>query len=447
MKFGNDEQQNLWKKTITISIPKVKIDPHKDSKTSFENMHPKEEKQTEYMEVEEDHSNKPLPATPFPRKSFPSFFSIQSAPSTPLPLQTSSNPFGSNLYRSSRSDVSDLVRPDETDKKNIFSVSKSFGQFTFNQHPLTDSKEELCVKMPKTSRQDFTVKENTNIKQEINEGKKKLRHLMPVDNTKKKPIYSCSCWQIIFFLLLPIAVVLISTILSQQQIASKFCDPSFNFTNVTKQLKKLVYGQNRGVADITNFFETSVENFKIFALVGGTGVGKTHVANVIKSSLPENYYSFEYFPPLYNKIRQVYSELSTCQCNLLILENLGTEDISDAAFFSQALKNRATDLCVFILALFNTQVTDNNLRHSIDLEGSVKNIEDGFRKEGIEVKAVGFEPLSEESIMKCIMEAIKDSHLKLSEEDIIQVRQSLYTANSGCKGAYSKVQLLGKIPN
>ena len=428
---------------------------------SVEKMNPKEERQLEDMEVEEvdtdndadDKQSLVPPSTLNPRKSFSSLFSsIQSTtPGTSvIPAKTSTSiGFRATLDRASRSDITNL----HSDKSPVFEVSKSFGQFTFGQRRSIDRKESLlCVNhkpaeaaaaAAAAAAATFSQKENQNIKPEIERrAKRRLRPLM--QEKKSKPMYICSFWQIIFLLLLPATIVLISTILNQQQ---GFCKPSLNFTNVTEILPKLVHGQTKGVANLIYLLETNELKFKIIALVGGTGVGKSHVANIIKNSSPQSYYAFEYFPPLYNKVRQVYSVLSTCQCNIIILENLGSEDISDAAFFSQALRKRASDLCVVILALFNTQLTHINLKRSLDLKGSIEKIENGFKKEGIEMKAVGFEPLEEESLMKCIMEAIQESRLELSDEDINHVRDSLLTANSGCKGAYSKVQLLGKVPN
>lgn len=459
VKFVNDDlrrrRPNPWKK-IPFPVSVIEIDSHENPEKSAEKMDP-EEKELEYMEVEDIHSDDKLAPVSSPARYSSRIF-IQSTPAlTSIPAKKSSVTFRSNL-RSSRSDISNL----HSDDKRIFEVSKSFGQFTFSEQGQTQSidfkerqsidfdvsqpidfKGSLPIKHEPSetlSRDQDLTKEIQDVKPEIENAKRKLRPLM---QEKKTRSYSCSCWQIIFFLLLPVTVVLVSTILNQQE---KFCEPSFDFSNVTENLPKFVHGQNQGVADLIDLFQSDMVQFKIIALVGGTGVGKSHVANIIKNSLPRSYYAFEYFPPLYNKVRQVYSVLSTCQCNIVILENLGTEDISDAAFFSQALRNRAANLCVLIVALFNTQITDNNLRRSMDLKGSVERIESGFRKEGIEMRAIGFEPLGEESIMKCIMEAVEESYFKLSEKDIDRVRKSLLVANSGCKGAYSKVQLLGKVP-
>lgn len=401
------------------------------------------EENPEYMEVEESNTEKPIYSRIGPKKSYPSFFPISPSPSSTFATGSPSIVLSpSKLSRSNRSVITAVSNSSE-EEMNPLSVSRSFSQFTFKQNEPSDSKEDLNLRKLTPAIRNSVPREIVEVKQELEKGKRKLRPLM--QEKKQKPIYGCSCWQIIFFLLLPVAVVLISAIFNQPEASSMFFNPTFNFTNVTENLPGLVHGQNRGIKDLVDFFKSDVSNFKVVALVGGTGVGKSHVANIIKDSLPSNYYTFEYFPPVYNKIGEAYSKLSICRCNVVIMENLGTEDISDAAYFTHSLKNRASNLCVLILALFNTQVTDNYLRRSLDLQGSVKNIEDDFEKEGVKIKSISFEPLREESIVKCINDAIIESQLKVSKEDFDRLKEHLLISNSGCKGAYSKVQLFGKV--
>lgn len=395
----------------------------------------------EYMEVEESSEEKPIYPRIGPKKSFPSFFPLPPTPTTTTSFTTGTPSIvltPSKLVRSSRSGIKTVSSSSE-DEINPLGVSRSFNQFTFKQSVTNNLKENLNP----TPIRNSVPKEIVDVKQELEKGKRKLRPLM--QEKQQKPIYSCSCWQIIFFLLLPIVVVLISAIFNQPETTTMFFNPKFNFTNVTENLPKYVHGQEKALRNLINFFTLDKSNFKILTFIGGTGVGKTHVVNIIKNSLPNSYYHFEYFPPIYNKINEAYSKLSICQCNVIILENLSTEDISDAAYFSQSLKKRASNLCVLILALFNTHVTDNYLRRSLDLQGSVRSIENNFEKEEVPVKSIVFESLGEESIVKCIKDAINESHLKVSDEDFNRLKDHLLMSNSGCKGAFSKVQLFGKV--
>ncbi|XP_051161888.1 uncharacterized protein LOC127281936 isoform X2 [Leptopilina boulardi] len=442
-KSKGNEPDNLQKNNLTL-IASAAI-----KNQVFQKITKMKEENPEYMEVEESNiggilAEKPIYSRIGPKKSFPSFFPLPPTPTTTFVTNSTTSIVltPSKLARSSRSSITPVSNLSE-DETTSLNVSRSFGQFTFKQNEINDVKENLNITKPIPAIRNSVSKEIIDVKQELEKGKRKLRPLM--QEKKQKPIYSCSCWQIIFFLLLPVLVILISAIFNQPETSTMFFNPTFNFTNVTENLPKFVHGQNKAIMDIVEFFKLDNSNFKIITFIGGTGVGKTHVANIIKDSLPNNYYKFEYFPTIYNKIGEAYSKLSICRCNIIVLENLGNDDISDAAYFAYSLKKRASNLCVLILALFNTQVTDNYLRRSLDLEGSAKNIENTFKKENVEIKSIIFEPLGEESIVKCIKDAINESHLKVTNEDFNQLKEHLLISNSGCKGAYSKVQLFGKV--
>lgn len=253
-------------------------------------------------------------------------------------------------------------------------------------------------------------------------------------------------WPILFFLLLPISVVFLSVAFNQEDLVKQFCAPTMNFTKAAKEIESRVYGQEKAVTQLLEFLETKMgSGFSTLALVGGTGVGKSHTANLMQNNLPRKHSVLRYSPPFLGPSEdEAYEALSTCGCNLVILENSRVEDIDTAAAFAGNLKTRSPNYCVLILAIFNTQTISGSFVKDIDLEGSKRMIEESFAEKELEVEVVVYEYLDSDALNKCIAEAAKDLKIQLSKREVDYIRQGLVLAQSGCKGAYSKAQLFAK---
>ncbi|XP_034947656.1 uncharacterized protein [Chelonus insularis] len=215
----------------------------------------------------------------------------------------------------------------------------------------------------------------------------------------------------------------------------------FDFTNVSLELQNNVLGQDEAMNQLLEHFYHNADNFSVVVFIGGTGVGKSFTKEIIVNHFPHPHNVFEYTPPLQDSIVPAYDALSNLQCNLVILENLKSNHLEELIEFVKYFNDHKERPCVIILAIINPQTIDDHLVRSLDLNVNIKKVENLFSQENIPVKIIGFKCLSLKVIDACIEKEARKNNIKLSGQQFEEVRKSLVTANSGCKGAYAKVQL------
>ena len=273
--------------------------------------------------------------------------------------------------------------------------------------------------------------------------KKRLRSLVRIKPMKR--INGWSYWSLLFIILLPISIAYLGLFLKNFS-SSDFCKPQFKFDSIPQELKSHIYGQEAALGQLNNFFikNNNQKGFEILSFIGGIGVGKSYAAEIIRNNVKSRDNVLDFFPPLFKKEDQAFSSLSLCGCNIVRLENLKTDDISDAVIFIHNLKKRAKNYCILFLALFNTQEVDFMLQKTLNLDKSIEIIERKFKEADLHSTLVGFSSMSDDALTKCILDAADYANVKLSNDNIEYVKHDLLTADSGCKGAYAKVQLVGK---
>ncbi|XP_014598407.1 PREDICTED: uncharacterized protein LOC106783914 isoform X1 [Polistes canadensis] len=276
-------------------------------------------------------------------------------------------------------------------------------------------------------------------KKSYEEIKKKVRPLASSISMKDKNSLHFF-YKVTFFILVPIIIFLIAILLNPEKDVKFVCDHKSHFSNASIELGKKIYGQNKVISSLIEFLETYNTCTRLAVLIGSTGVGKSYTIDIIRRNFPNHNKIIQYTPPL-NKID--VNEISSYYCNLIVLENLRENDISDTLkLSSNILKLKNT--CITVLAAINMEKMDRNLKRTIKLEANIKNITVLFSKIDYDVNIFGYNLLNEEALEKCIIQAMEDSHLKLREDQILEVKKSLLLSNSGCKGAYAKVQIIGR---
>ncbi|XP_066582185.1 uncharacterized protein [Prorops nasuta] len=270
--------------------------------------------------------------------------------------------------------------------------------------------------------------------------KKGIRPLIVKTSQEDKKI-SCF-YKILFFTLLPISVLLVAILFNENVIEQpKDCDFCSNYLNVSENLKENIYGQAEAVQALSHFLLKEQSCVRVACLIGGTGVGKSYSTGIIKKSIKEVTKVFEYFPPLDND--SILKYLSSQTCNLLILENLNEDDILNVIRLVKLIKGE-TNICATIVAIFNMEKIDESLVRNNSLIKNVKILESQFFNNNIKTSIIKYESIDENTMEQCIRKAAEESNLKLTDNQVQDIKIILRHSNTGCKGVYPKVQVIGR---
>ncbi|XP_058805528.1 uncharacterized protein LOC131672366 [Phymastichus coffea] len=332
--------------------------------------------------------------------------------------------------------VNPNISPNYLFKKPLLRKNSDYGKM--------DKLQRTIPKIAHEENKLLKSEENIQDRLDTSQLKKRLRSLIAIEPKKKSNTYLC--WSLMFFILLPVTIISLGLILNTVKNPNSFCTPQFNLKTITQELKKYIYDQDIAISELAKFFieKENQTSFEVLVFVGGIGVGKSYTAEIIINNVKSTNKIFDVYPPLYNKEDEVYRALSVCRCNFIRLENLKTDDIVDAANFISNLRRQAEKFCILILALFNTEEVDHNLKRTIDHDRSISIIKDKFGRLDLQPNIMSFMTLSHAALVKCVKDAGDFNKVKLSNDDIEYVMRDLLTAESGCKGAYAKVQLVGK---
>lgn len=245
------------------------------------------------------------------------------------------------------------------------------------------------------------------------------------------------CRYSIYLLLSTILVVSLSVFLYEIQETRKH---SNDFASAVVELKKRIYGQDKAVQKLSEYLQRDVPSSRVIVLVGGTGVGKSYTVEIIRKNFSKQYAIRQYFPP----IEAVWDfNLPLVYPNLIILENLREHDLPDVINFLKTREDTYKNRLVTILAVFNFEQIEDDLQRSNHFH-DMHEIRTVFMDQNIEVEIIPYNPLSEDDLEMCIMEAIKESKLPFTERQFEIVKYNLLRNEVGCKGAYRQVQVIGR---
>ncbi|XP_050591096.1 uncharacterized protein LOC126922517 isoform X1 [Bombus affinis] len=255
----------------------------------------------------------------------------------------------------------------------------------------------------------------------------------------KKKINMCYC-SCLTLSILPIITVIIAMFLNLN--IPTVCNREIFFLNATEELQQKINGQRNAMSQITTHLNQDIFYLKVLCLIGGTGVGKSYTAQIIAKHFPLKEKIFIY-DILLNHHTDAYLSKSLDLYQLIILENLKIQNLD---IFSNMIDilNQTKPKCVTVIAIFNIEEVNDNLERKIDLTQSINTIREALVHKKIDSLIVPYEPLNEETLQMCIVEAATNSGLTLTLDQINEVKQNLLLFGSGCKGAYAKVQVVGR---
>ncbi|XP_020290784.1 uncharacterized protein LOC109858171 isoform X2 [Pseudomyrmex gracilis] len=364
----------------------------------------------------------------------PSFSCVENlVPSTPVPV-----------LQNNQVEYMEVEEESNSANQSTFAASVAVAS-TKNTENFLPLKSNDDFTKPVLTQQNLTETDNTDCAN-INDNKKsqsyqdmkdKIRPLVPKHPLKIETNRSMGSFKLLLLLVLSLFILLLSILLYEDQNHKHSSD----FVNAVVELKKHVYGQDRAVQILSEYLLLDVPSMKVIALVGGTGVGKSYTAEIIKKNFPRTYSVRQYFPPIEN-IRDVL--IPPFNPHLIILENLKEQHLVDVVNFLKTRHDTLRDRYVTVLIVFNVERMNDDSSRNIDLNRSLDIIKRFFANENIDTKIVPYDSLNEDALERCIINAARDNRLILSDKQFELVKKYLLANNAGCKGAYSKVQVIDR---
>ncbi|CAK9798255.1 hypothetical protein ANTQUA_LOCUS1564, partial [Anthophora quadrimaculata] len=311
----------------------------------------------------------------------------------------------------------------------------------------TDVKHEInrvsCAETDKSERASAEIKRIDNTKEKngstYEDIKKRLRPLVVKKKNptnKKINMYYC-CLTVCIIPVITVILALFSNLDTQP-----ICNREMVFSNANLELQQKIHGQKTAISHIVRFFDEDYSHLKVLCLIGGTGVGKSYTAEIIRRNFPLKSGIFVYDAMLDHSINaDILNSLNLQQ--LLIIENLKMKDLNIFGDIMDELK-KIKDKCTTVLAIFNVEEVSNSLERKVDLVQSRNVIFQEMANKKIDFSIVSYEPLNEETLEICITEAALTSGFTLTNDQVNEIKQSLMVSGSGCKKAYSKVQVTNR---
>lgn len=212
--------------------------------------------------------------------------------------------------------------------------------------------------------------------------------------------------------------------------------------NLEKELHEEILDQNKAISLVSESLKNINEwkcKIKILPFVGGTGVGKTYMANILK----------KYFVHLTHELNgahllnleekeKVLTNLKSCCCNLLVIDDLKVSDTRNIINFIKSLPDTYS---ILILPIFNIQTTTENLEDEIhyDYVEVIKNL---FGNSILYNEIVSFNTISEISLKKWLKNEMNKRNVPSSRQnELSEVILRQHDVKHGFKGLHSKLIL------
>jgi len=127
------------------------------------------------------------------------------------------------------------------------------------------------------------------------------------------------------------------------------------------------------------------------------------------------------------------NDFSFSHPNFVVLENLRAEHSIDVINFVKMYQEAYGSGQFTILPVFKIEHIDNDSTHTVDMNRTINIVKDTFIEANIISKIIPFEPLSEETLEKYIINTAKNIKQIFSPEQINYYKQHLIDDNTIAK--------------
>lgn len=207
--------------------------------------------------------------------------------------------------------------------------------------------------------------------------------------------------------------------------------------NIKLQLKESVLNQDDAVIIVSTSLEQQnhwTKKMKVLPFIGSSGVGKTHVSNILK----KNFFIALIQEIIWNEDinpEEISKNFKSCCLNLLIIDDLTVYKLDEVIKFLELLP---TTVSVLAIPIFSVQHTNKQLEQIIRYE-DYRAIELGFDQSKLYHEIVLFNEMNRDDAEVCLKRLVKDQK---KEENINLIKTIVKDHDikyQGLKGLHSKL--------
>lgn len=234
--------------------------------------------------------------------------------------------------------------------------------------------------------------------------------------------------------------------------SANFCFYNANkieFHKIRADVLSEIVGQNEAVHIVLNALETTEygkSSVKVLPFLGATGVGKTFLTNILKRHYKTGCFNVDK-KQLQNLLvkDELFKNLNTCSSNLVVVDNLGPENVKNAVNFAKSIPTGEHK--VLLILVFNTHVVDENLTYSVNAD-NVNSITAHFEQSHLNYDVVAFKEVSVDDLRTWIMKELdtntntnRQSSSVTRREEIANTVIGNHDLTQGFKGLQAKLIL------
>ncbi|XP_016984428.1 uncharacterized protein LOC108048357 [Drosophila rhopaloa] len=224
-----------------------------------------------------------------------------------------------------------------------------------------------------------------------------------------------------------------------------YCDRLHRLGNMVNHVRYHVLHQEQAMEQLERALDNTT--FQTIALVGSSGVGKSHTALVLREHFPwaENVKTLSWTGA--RSVRRVQSMLANlvhCGQNLILIDNMIPEDGQYVPVINELIRGREEiansteqphlkQLTVVLIFSLNRLQSDDVYEAELET-----------LKQLPHTHVITYAPLETVHLVDCISREARVEKVQLEDEHVEEIIRGIDARSSGCKSIRSKVVLYGK---
>lgn len=222
-----------------------------------------------------------------------------------------------------------------------------------------------------------------------------------------------------------------------------FVNHDVQLDRIRTTLSESVHEQQRVIDTVVRIMEHRMNwrsKQKLIALTGPPGVGKTHVANIIKKHFHHSLVKDIFASELTYRIKRdrITSGLNNCCLNLIVIDDIRRSDIVEMIAFLQSLPK---EYFILILSIFNFHDTDD-LNYEFDMK-HVRHVRDSLEDSDLYYEVIIFDHFNDIQVKDWLKKEMQSRNVdeNLHHKIINSVLEGHEPKLHGLKGLGAKLSL------